>query len=67
MEKILEIINELQKELDEEYRYLRSEAYVVRIEDDYAIELRDKFNNNAGKYDMLMTIKNKIKELKVKE
>ena len=66
-EKILEIIEEYQKEIDYEYKDLRAEAYTVRLQDNHAIELRDRFNKNAGKYEILANIKFKITEIKDKE
>ena len=33
------------------------------IEDNYAIQLRDEFNKNAGKYEIVAQIKRKILDL----
>lgn len=35
----------------------------MKIEDNYAIALRDEFNKNAGKYEIVTIIKRKIFEL----
>lgn len=58
MEKeIIDYIEELSIKCTEEYNEIRSRAYNVKIEDNYAIALRDEFNKNAGKYEIVTIIK----------
>ena len=66
-EELIKYIEELENECKEEYNRIKSNAYSVRIESDYAITLRDEFNKNAGKNDIVTSIKRKILELLEKE
>lgn len=61
--KVKEKIEELETKCNEEYNTIKAKAYNVRIEDNYAIELRDEFNKNAGKYEIIVQIKRKILDL----
>lgn len=64
MEKeIIDYIEELSIKCTQEYNEIRARAYNVKIEDNYAIALRDEFNKNAGKYEIVTIIKRKIFEL----
>lgn len=68
MEKeLINYIEELEVKCNEEYNIIKAKAYNVRIEDNYAIQLRDEFNKNAGKYEIVAQIKRKILELLEKE
>lgn len=62
-EELIDYIEELEKNCTEEYNMIRAKAYNVRIEDNYAIQLRDEFNKNAGKYEIVAQIKRKILDL----
>ena len=61
--ELIDYIKELEIKCNEEYNIIKANAYNVRIEDNYAIELRDEFNKNAGKYEILAQIKRKILDL----
>ena len=64
MEKeLIDYIEELEIKCTEEYNTIKANAYNVRIESNYAIELRDEFNKNAGKYEIVAQIKRKILDL----
>lgn len=64
MEKeLIDYIEELEIKCNEEYNMIRAKAYNIRIEDNYAIQLRDEFNKNAGKYEIVAQIKRKILDL----
>ena len=64
MEKeLIDYIEELEIKCTEEYNMIRAKAYNVRIEDNYAIQLRDEFNKNDGKYEIVAQIKRKILDL----
>lgn len=64
MEKeLIDYIEELEINCTEEYNMIRAKAYNVRIEENYAIQLRDEFNKNAGKYEIVAQIKRKILDL----
>lgn len=64
MEKeLIDYIEKLEINCTEEYNMIRAKAYNVRIEDNYAIQLRDEFNKNAGKYEIVAQIKRKILDL----
>lgn len=68
MEKeLINYIEELEVKCNEEYNIIKAKAYNVRIEDNYAIQLRDEFNKNAGKYEIVAQIKRKILDLLEKE
>ena len=68
MEKeLIDYIEELEKKCQEEYKTIKAKAYNVRIEDSYAIQLRDEFNKNGGKYEIVSLLKIKILELLEKE
>ena len=56
-------IEELEIKCNEEYNTIKANAYNIRIESNYAIELRDRFNKNAGKYEIVAQIKRKILDL----
>ena len=62
-EKIVNFIEELENECNEEYKQIKSEAYNVKLESNYAIALRDSFNKNSGKFEIIATLKNKIMDL----
>lgn len=67
MEKeLIDYIEKLEINCTEEYNMIRAKAYNVRIEDNYAIQLRDEFNKNAGKYEIVAQIKRKILDLSEK-
>ena len=67
MEKeLIDYIEKLEINCTEEYNIIRAKAYNVRIEDSYAIQLRDEFNKNAGKYEIVAQIKRKILDLSEK-
>lgn len=67
MEKeLIDYIEKLEINCTEEYKIIRAKAYNVRIEDNYAIQLRDEFNKNAGKYEIVAQIKRKILDLSEK-
>lgn len=57
-EKIIEIIEKLLHDVDKEYGYLKAEAYDAKLTDNYAITLRDNFNINKGKEEILRDLKN---------
>ena len=59
----LNYIEELEVKCTEEYNIIKAKAYNVRIEDNYAIQLRDEFNKNAGKHEIVAQIKRKILDL----
>lgn len=61
--ELINYIEELEVKCTEEYNIIRAKAYNVRIEDNYAIQLRDEFNKNAGKYEIVAQIKRKILDL----
>ena len=64
MEKeLIDYIKELEVKCNEEYNIIKAKAYNVRIEDNYAIQLRDEFNKNSGKYEIVAQIKMKILDL----
>ena len=64
MEKeLIDYIEKLEINCTQEYNMIRAKAYAVKIEDNYAIQLRDEFNKNAGKYEILSQIKRKILDL----
>lgn len=62
-EEILEIIDKELKEVDIRTGKNRANAYGVRIQDFYAIEIRDEFNRLDGEYNALINLKNKILEV----
>lgn len=62
-EEILEIIDKELKEVDIRTGKNRANAYGVRIQDFYAIEIRDEFNRLDGEYNALISLKNKILEV----
>lgn len=64
---LIDYIEELERKCDEEYKKIKSDAYNVRIESNYAIEIRDQFNKNAGKYEIVASMKRKVFELLEKE
>ena len=57
--ELIDYIEELEVKCTEEYNIIKAKAYNVRIEDNYAIQLRDEFNKNAGKYEIVAQIKRK--------
>lgn len=61
--ELIEYIEELETKCTEEYNTIKANAYNVRIDDNYAIELRDEFNKNDGKFEILALIKVKILDL----
>ena len=61
--ELIDYIKELEVKCNEEYNIIKAKAYNVRIEDNYAIQLRDEFNKNAGKYEIVAKIKMKILDL----
>lgn len=61
--ELIDYIEELEIKCNEEYNIIKAKAYNVRIEDNYAIELRDEFNKNAGKYEIVAQIKREILDL----
>ena len=65
--ELIDYIEKLEIKCQEEYNKIKSNAYNVRIESNYAIELRDEFNKNAGKYEIVTTIKREILDLLKKE
>ena len=62
-EKIVKFIEELEDKCNKEYKQIRSEAYNVSLESNYAIELRDAFNKNSGKFEIVTELKRKIFDL----
>ncbi len=60
---LIDFIDELEVKCTQEYNETRARAYNVRIEDTYAITLRDDFNKNAGKREIISKIKEKILDL----
>lgn len=63
IDKLLEIVDKMLKNVDIRYGNTKANAYTVRLTDHYAIELRDKFNKLDGEYEALMEVKNNILEL----
>jgi hypothetical protein len=61
--ELIDYIEELEVKCIEEYNIIKANAYNVRIEDNYAILLRDEFNKNAGKREVVAQIKRKILDL----
>jgi hypothetical protein len=61
-EEILEIIDKELKEVDIRTGKNRANAYGVKIEEYYAIEIRDEFKRLDGEYNALINLKNKILE-----
>lgn len=61
--EIIDYIEELSIKCTQEYNEIRARAYNVRIEDNYSIQLRDEFNKNAGKFEIVAQIKRKILDL----
>lgn len=61
--ELIDFIQELENRYTEEYNLIRAKAYNVRIEENYAIHLRDEFNKNDGKFETLKEIQRKILEL----
>ena len=62
-EKIVKFIEELENKCIEEYKQIKSEAYNEKLDSMYAIELRDNFNKNSGKFEIIAILKNKIMDL----
>ena len=62
-EKIVKFIEELENKCTEEYKQIKSEAYNVKLDSIYAITLRDSFNQNRGKHEIIVALKNKIMDL----
>ena len=62
-EEIIEIIEEQLHDIDNRTGQNKANAYGVRIQDFYAIELRDKFCRLDGEYNALITLKNRIIDL----
>lgn len=60
IDKLLEIIEKLLKENDIKVGRTRANAYTTRIEDYYAIAIRDQFNVLKGEWDGLVAVKNEI-------
>lgn len=63
IDRLLEEIDLMIKEVDTETGKTKANAYGVRIQDYYAIELRDEFNKLDGQYNALIQVKNKILEI----
>ena len=63
IDKLLEIIDKMLKNVDIRYGNTKANAYTVRLTDTYAIALRDEFNKLNGEHDALIEVKNKILEL----
>lgn len=63
IDKLLEIVDNLLKENNIKVGKTRSNAYTVRLEDFYAIELRDEFNVLKGEWNGLVAVKNEILKL----
>lgn len=63
IDKLLQSIDEMLKDVDERYDKTRANAYTVRLTDHYAIQLRDEFNKLNGEWDALTKVKNKILEI----
>ena len=61
-EKIVNFIEELENKCNEEYKQIKSEAYNQKLDSMYAITLRDNFNKNSGKLEIIAKLKNKIME-----
>lgn len=61
-DKIKEIYKELENEIEQEYKKTKSMAYNVDLRDNFAICLRDDFNENVGKRKMLVKFYNMIME-----
>ena len=61
-EKIVNFIEELENKYNEEYKQIKSEAYNQKLDSMYAITLRDNFNKNSGKFEIIAKLKNKIME-----
>ena len=62
IDKLLEIIDKMLKNVDIRYGNVKANAYTVGLTDIYAIKLRDEFNKLNGEYDALIEVKNKILE-----
>ena len=60
IDKLLEIVENLLKETDIKVGRTRANAYTVRLEDFYAIELRDEFNVLKGEWNGIVAVKNEI-------
>lgn len=63
IDKILELVDNLIKDVDIRTGNTKANAYTVRLTDYYAIELRDEFNRLDGEYNALVKVKNKIIEI----
>ncbi len=63
MEELVDFIEELERNCNKEREELKANAYGVGLESNYAIHLRDKFNVNDGKYEIIKRIKSKILEV----
>ena len=61
--ELIDFIEDLEIKCTEERNTIKARAYNVRIEENYAIQLRDEFNKNAGKFEIVAQIKRKILDL----
>lgn len=66
MEELIQFVEELEQKNKEERIKLRSEAYGIGLETDYAITLRDNLNKNAGEFWLIEKIKSKIYRIQEK-
>ena len=64
MEKeIVKFIEELENKCNEEYNQIKAAAYNEKLDSMFAITLRDSFNQNRGKHEIIVALKNKIMDL----
>ena len=66
-EEIDKILNELEEEIDMTDLKIRANAYGTHFSNQYIITLRDDYNDNEGRRDMLNKIRNKIHQLNKEE
>lgn len=66
MKELIQFVEELEQKNKEERIKLRSEAYGIGLETDYAITLRDNLNKNAGEFWLIEKIKSKIYRIQEK-
>ncbi len=62
-EELNEILEEIVNEIDLESQKIRSNAYGVTPESDYSITIRDEFNRNLGRIQLVDRIRRKIRKV----
>lgn len=62
-EELNEIFEEIVNEIDLESKKIRSNAYGVTPESDYSITIRDEFNKNLGRIQLVNRIRRKIEKV----